>query len=249
MNEIGINEGATYPTTIWSEVRKAACTDSKDAIAVLGSLLQKYLTALQAHIEFKFNASREQAADWLQDFVCEKVLLGDLLKKASRDRGRFRTFLLNSLDNFVLSELRRARAQRRQPPGGLGYLEDSCLEIPGDSGKAVMERFNAAWAREMFGHVLGRMRAESEAKGCVARWEVFKACLLDPLLEGTRKPSYAELVDRLGFQSPAEAANALVTAKRQFDRLLRQVVGEYVGEGEEVENEIRELKQALLHDG
>jgi hypothetical protein len=76
---------------------------------------------------------------------------------------------------------------------------------------------------------VARMQAECQAKGRLDRWGVFKARLLDPILDGTRAPSYEELIARLGFRSPAEASNALITARRQFDRLLREIVAEYAG--------------------
>jgi hypothetical protein len=89
------------------------------------------------------------------------------------------------------------------------------------------------------------MQAECQAKGRLDRWGVFKARLLDPILDGARAPSYEELIARLGFRSPAEASNALITARRQFDRLLREIVAEYAGEGADVETEIADLNRAL----
>ena len=67
------------------------------------------------------------------------------------------------------------------------------------------------------------------------------------MLEGSEAPPYAQLVSDLGFSSPAEAANALTTAKRQFDRILREVIAEYAGEGAEIELELRELKHVLAN--
>lgn len=50
---------------------------------------------------------------------------------------------------------------------------------------------------------------------------------------------------QFGFHSPAEASNALITAKHIFDRLLREVVTDYSGDGTDLEAELRELKAAL----
>ena len=89
------------------------------------------------------------------------------------------------------------------------------------------------------------MEAECTARHCLDRWGVFKARLLDPLLDGAEIPAYADMVTEFGFQSPAQASNALITAKRQFDRILREVVAEYAGARADVEEEIRELKLSL----
>src|SRR5271165_5309360 len=98
MDELGTGHKPLYPSTIWSEVERA-----EQSTLALEGLLKKYYRPLQAHLEFKFRVDQEQSADWLQEFIRQKVLLGNVLTKVSRSRGRFRTFLLNALDNFVLS--------------------------------------------------------------------------------------------------------------------------------------------------
>jgi len=234
-----------YPTTIWSEVERAGRTEASDSTAALETLLAKYYAPLQRHLQFKFQVDEDQARDWLQAFVHSKILLGRFLARASRDRGRFRTFLLNALDHFVISELRKANAGIRgsgQAPIPLEMLTASeelqAPVVPGDA-------FCLDWARAVLAEALKRMQAECRLKSHHARWGVFRARLLEPLLEGTEAPPYEQLVRQFGLSSPAEASNALVTGKRQFDRLLHAVVAEYAGDGAEVETELRELKRAL----
>ena len=82
-------------------------------------------------------------------------------------------------------------------------------------------------------------------KGQERIWDLFRLRLLEPLLEGTAPVPYRELFLRLGFQSEAEAGNALITAKRVFQRALRQVVAEYAPTDQAVETEIRELMEVL----
>jgi RNA polymerase sigma-70 factor (ECF subfamily) len=208
-------------------------------------LLEKYSHPLKAHLGFKFRVDEERAADWLHGFIERKVLLGELLCKASRDRGRFRTFLLNALDNFVFSELRKEHAQKRQPQNGMVSIED--LPPGVDAGWAThsADGFALEWARDVVADTLQRMEAECRAKSCPERWGVFKARLLDPALDGAHAPRYEELVLQFGFRSPAEASNALITGRRQFSRLLREVVAEYAGAGADVEAELRDLMRAL----
>jgi len=234
--------GRLYPTTIWSEVAGASSPEAPESVAALGRLLLRYYRPLQVHLQSKFGAGADQAADWLQAFIERKVLLGHLLARAAKDRGRFRTFLLNALDNFVTGEKRRETARKRQPPGGIEPLPP---DEPIGPVRDQPDPFTLDWARTVLSEALERMEAECESKKCPERWGIFKARLLDPLLEGAIAPSYPELVARFGFLSPAEAANVLVTGKRMFERLLRQVVAEYSGEDAEVEEELRELKRAL----
>ncbi len=238
------NQANSFPSTIWTDVANA-CGDTTGAVPMLESLLQRYYRPLQNHLVFRFRVSEDDAAEWLQSFILQRVLLGELLRRAAKERGKFRTFLLNSLDNFVISELRRKTTLKRSPQGGLLSLEefDDCQEL---SNHASPERsLTTDWAREILVQALERMEAECELKQDRNRWGVFKARLLDPELDGIPAPSYEELILRFGFRSPAEASNTLITAKRQFQRILREVIGEYAGGPPEVEEEIRELKRAL----
>lgn len=234
-----------FPTTIWSEVDRTRSYDSQVAITALGSLLERYSPPLRVHLQSKFRADEDRAADWLHGFIERKILLAELLRKASRDRGRFRTFLLNALDNFVVSELRKEQAKKRQPQNGTVSLDDLS---PGEEPRLAAQSadgFTLEWARTVLAETLARMEAACRAKPCLERWGVFKARLLDPALDGAHAPPYEELVLRFGFRSPAEASNTLITARRQFSRLLSEVVAEYAGADADVEAELRDLMRAL----
>lgn len=68
-----------------------------------------------------------------------------------------------------------------------------------------------------------------------------------PALERVDPVSYEDLVKTFGFTSPAQASNALITAKRMSARLLQDVVVETVEKASDVEAEIRELREILSH--
>lgn len=238
------DNGPAYPTTIWTEIERADQPDQPAALQALESLLARYYGPLRNHLMFKFQASETQAEDWLHSFVWRKVLLETLLAHARKDRGRFRTFLLNALDNFVVSEQRRERSAKRRPQSGLESLEGPEARQVRSPEAGPANTFDREWARAVVEEAVGRMQAECAAKGETARWSLFERRVLNPLLDGVRPPPYDELVGPLGFRSPAEAFNTLLTGKRMFARLLRAVVAEYAKPGE-VEAEIREL-QAIL---
>lgn len=230
---------------MWSEVERAGQASSPQALAALESLLRKYYRPLQAHLRFKFHVEESLAADWLHEFVHQKVLLRDLLAVASPGRGRFRTFLLSALDNFVLGQMRRDTSQRRRPQGGLISLDDPGLEKAPEPADSQGDPFELEWGRTVVAEAVARMQAECLAKGCAERWGVFEARLLNPILNGAEAVAFETLVAKYGFRSPAEASNVLITAKRHFDRVLRQVVAEYAGDGADVEEEILALKRVL----
>jgi len=244
MNTARGERAGTYPTTIWSEVGRAGRLDDDSGLSALDGLLRKYYGPLQRHLALQFHASDDQAADWLQSFLLRKVLLGSLLAQADRRRGRFRTFLLNAVDRFVLDEFRHQNRQSRMPAGGLGSIEELSPDAS-QLGLEAEDRFAADWAHKVVELTVSRMREECRQGGHPARWEVFEGRVLDPILEGTPPVPFGDLVERFGFRSPAEASNVLITGKRMFHRLLREVVSEYAGEKSDVEAEIRELRRIL----
>ena len=219
--------------------------DSDGAIEALESLLRRYYRPLQAHLAWKFAMTGDAARDALQEFVQRRVLLANLLASAARDKGRFRTFLLTALDHFVVSEFRRESAAKRRPAGGLCSLDE--LEgVAESSGRSAgPDACVESWAEVVIEQVLELMKSECQSQGCLDRWGIFKERLLDPVLNGADAVGYEDLIARYGFRTPSEASNALITAKRMFNRLLRQVVSDYAGQGADVEEEIRELRQAL----
>ena len=107
------------------------------------------------------------------------------------------------------------------------------------------ELYNLEWARHTLAEARARMRRECETKGRLDLWEIFDGRIVQPLLGAGNALPYEILVARYGFQSPMQAANALITAKRMFRRLLAEVVRDTVETDAQVEEEIRELKRIL----
>jgi DNA-directed RNA polymerase specialized sigma24 family protein len=236
-----------FPTTIWSEIARLRQADSEAARIALDSLLAKYGPPLKACLVRQFRVDEDQAADWFQSFVWKKVLLKNLFTSADRNRGKFRTFLVNTLQNFVRDEIEHAARQRRSPSGGLVSLEDEEVvkQEPPDNRDDPSHALDVAWARGVVAETLRQMQAECEGKGNQRIWEVFRLRLLEPQLEGAEPIPYKELFNRLGFQSDAEAGNALITAKRMFTRLLRSVIAEYARTEQDIDAEINELRRIL----
>lgn len=88
--------------------------------------------------------------------MAKKVLEQDLFAHAERPRERFRTFLVTSLENFVISEMRQERALKRSP-------EDRTVPIDEhiDDAKTAVEPSDAcclAWAQQLLATTLERMQ-------------------------------------------------------------------------------------------
>ena len=237
-----------FPSTRWSLVARAGQEDTEAKREALGQLLVRYLPALQAHLVYRKRLPAEKADDLVQDFITNKILEKDLVARADQQLGKFRTLLLTALDRFVKNQIRDEHAKKRAPSGGAVLAFDERHEGP-SGGQGPCDAFDVAWAQGVVNEALRRMEAECEAAGRQDLWGVFQCRIVGPILEASPPVDYRQLVERFGFQSPTQAANALTTAKRMYVRSLRSAVGEYAEDEEEIESEIKELKEILARCG
>src|SRR5947209_3238031 len=89
-------QGSQFLTTQWTVVLSSSEDDAKRA---LEQLCQTYWRPIFAFV-IKRGYPYADAQDLTQDFFV-RILEGDLLKRADPKRGRFRSLLLKSLQNFL----------------------------------------------------------------------------------------------------------------------------------------------------
>ena len=239
----GLTTACFFPTTHWSAIALATQGHAADGRRALGELLARYMPAMRTFLVLDQRLDRHRAEDLLQGFVAERVLERNLLARADRGRGRFRTFLLACLRNYVAMQRRREVAAKRHPGAGrLVPLGEGAGDLPGDEPGS--DAFDVAWARQVIGEALERMRRECESSLRPDLWALFHGRVVAPALEDAAPLDYRQITARFKFATPAEATNALVTAKRMYLRMLRSVVAEYA-EGAEVDEELARLKKVL----
>ena len=212
-------------------VGEAGKSDLAAGRSALEALLRRYLPPMKVYLVRKRRLREHEADDLLQSFVGEKVLDGRFVAAADQSRGRFRSFLLTSLDHYLIDHVRRRKAA--PAPAAGGESEPAAPE--------AADPFDVAWARQVINDALGRMESACRAAGQEEVWSMFERRVVGPTLLDRPAPPYERLVAELGFASPTQASNCLVTGKRMFARTLREVVTEYAGEGTNVEGELRDL--------
>jgi DNA-directed RNA polymerase specialized sigma24 family protein len=232
-----------FPTTRWSLVGRARhnapASSPESERAALAELIRIYLPALRAHLVGPLRLDSHRADDILQGFLADKVLEQNLIAVADPNRGKFRTFLLTALERFIIDEHRRASAKKRSPGSKLLDVDELADRIAGS--QTPSHAFDRAWAGEVLGEVMRRMRDECRSSDRPHLWEVFELRMLLPITDGAAPPSHEDLARRLRLESATQSANALGSAKRLFTRNFRSVVGEYAADESEVDAEIREL--------
>ena len=241
------SSASPFPNTSWSMVARAAHVRSSVRRRTLEALLKQYLPALRAYIMARRRIGPHDADDLLQGFLAGKVLEQQILRRADRSRGKFRTFLMTALERYAIGEYRKGAAAKRSPGRAVEPLgEVSEAEHP---SREAADVFDVAWAKQAVEVAVGRMRRECEAGGRRDLWGLFKARVLDPALHGAEPAPYERLVPELGLGSTEKAANLLATGKRMFARNLREVAAEYAEDDADAEDEVRFLRQALAQGG
>jgi RNA polymerase sigma-70 factor (ECF subfamily) len=166
------------------------------------------------------------------------------LQQLRHQEGKFRSFLLAYLKNFLSEQRRRAGAQKRgggcvfvslgAPAGEEGYLLEPVDALTPDQ---VFER---RWAQAILQTALNRLRAEFTARDQAVLFERLQD--YQPREAGGR--SYAQLGEELGL-TEAAVKSAVQRMRQRHRELLREEIAQTVTRPEEIEEELRHFRAVL----
>src|SRR5512136_1624843 len=108
-------EGERFLTTHWSAI-EGIQSDEHSSGTLISALLQQYWKPVYCYLRRK-GYDNERAKDVTQGFFQEIVLGRDLIRRADRDKGSFRKFLLTALEHYRKSIHRKDTARKRLPAG------------------------------------------------------------------------------------------------------------------------------------
>jgi RNA polymerase sigma factor (sigma-70 family) len=234
--------GNVFPTTQWSMVLHAGAGADTQARSALESLCRQYWYPLYSFIRRQGHAHHE-AEDCTQEFLA-RLLSTEGIARARPERGRFRTFLLTALRNFLTDEWRRTQAAKRgsQAPLPLGFdtAEQRYAREPADPALSPEQVFDRNWAIGMINRAVATLREDYEKGG---RGALF-AALAPVVWDNSGGESHAELARRLGL-TPDACNVAIHRLRRRLGERLRLDVAQTVAEESEVDTELRHLISAL----
>jgi len=239
-----------FETTRWTQIQKAKTHDQQRRQVSVNNLMDRYWKPVYCYLMHK-GYSNEDAKDLTQGFFFEIVFGRELIQKADKAKGRFRTFLLTALDRYVTSVYRKQTAKKRLPEHGLAQLNGVAIpDLPiADSKRTPELAFNYTWATNLLDQVLATVKKEYCATGRAAYWEVFQATVVAPILDNAEAPSLAELCEKYGIESEKKASNMTITVKRRFSTALKHHLRQFVHSNSEVEDEFRALVEILSEGG
>lgn len=231
-----------FNTTHWSLVLTAGRLDSPDAHAALGRLCENYWHPLYCCAR-RVGHSPANAQDLTQSFLA-KLLRMNQIAQADRERGRFRTFLLRSFENFQRNEHERATTQKRGSGRELETWDAETAEqryqIESQPHLSPEQLYERRWAATLLTGTLARLRREFQAGG---RPELFD--YLEPHLWGddTGTP-YAQIATARAMTEGA-VKGTMHRLRHRYRELLRDEIAQTVGSAADVDDELQHLRRVL----
>jgi RNA polymerase sigma-70 factor (ECF subfamily) len=236
--------GSDFTTTHWTVVRQAN-GDSPQAAAALETLARAYWYPLYAYVRRNGNNPHD-AQDLTQAFFA-RLLEHGYIQNADRDQGRFRTFLLSSLRNFLRNEWHKENREKRGGGQAILSLDAETAETRFASEPYVEQPpdslYDRGWAATLLERALTSLRAEFEQSGKLDLFERLKVfvwgdkCAL----------SYAEMGVQLNMTEGA-VKTSVCRLRKRYGELLRAEVAQTVSTPDEVNEELRYLI-SVIRDG
>ncbi len=237
--------GNHFRTTRWSLVQAAGDSANPDSREALESLCGQYWSPVYVFVRRK-GQDAEAARDLTQGFFAH-LLQNHALKKADPDRGRFRSFLMESVTRFVRDEWRKETAQKRG--GGdvplrldVEGAEEWYAAVPRDKDTPETV-FDRRWAASVLDRALARVGSWAEEARQAERFDALKQFLTD---EGGGS-TYDAAAGRLSM-SVGAVKTAVHRLRRDFGRALREEVAQTLTDPKLIDDEIRALREALAND-
>jgi RNA polymerase sigma factor (sigma-70 family) len=193
----GAGAGGQFQTTLWSVVLQAAKEPSTQSWEALAKLCRTYWYPVYAFLR-RQGKSPHDAQDLTQAFFIH-LLRHDRLAQVRPEKGRFRSFLLAALKNFLSDQREKTQAQKRG-----GGVEVISLDAHTAEQRYAMEpverldpeKISSAVGRYAFGQVLGRLRVS-------LRWRAASASRSSSLLVGEADSESRHGGKRLGMTAGA----------------------------------------------
>ncbi|MBL8821629.1 MAG: sigma-70 family RNA polymerase sigma factor [Planctomycetia bacterium] len=224
-----------FATTRWSLVAAAGKSDQSKKQDALSELCARYWPPLYAYLR-QDGYDRHDARDMTQAFILD-LLHRNPWAVADPQRGRFRTFLLSCMKNFLSHEREKKQAHKR----GGSKLTFSMYQVEGEQAYQAVAReaspevlFEKVWLNIILKRVMKRFLEPDQ--------KTEDSKLIEQLLPsilGT-KPDYDALATQ-HQKTPAALRQMVSKLRKKYQQLLLEEIGDTVTEPVQIEEEIQYL--------
>jgi RNA polymerase sigma factor (sigma-70 family) len=243
----GQDRSDVFPSTHWSVVLAAGRSEAEPEMAgaALAELCRVYWAPLYGFVRSRGH-SVDDAQDLTQSFFAH-VLEHKVYARANRRKGRFRSFLLASLKNFLADAADKERTLKRG--GGQIFLplrEEQAREAESlfqtHSGMSNEDQlFDRSWAEALVAAALERLSADYKRE---SKEQLFKELRVFIAGGADPPPTYAELTNRLGI-AESTLRSHVTRLRARYREALRAEVRRTVDNEKQVDQELRKLLRVL----
>ena len=233
---------AQFPATRHSIVAAIRGGEGEARTVAFDALVTAYWKPVFKYVRLKWHAPPDHAADLTQAFFL-RALEKDFFAGFDPSRARFRTFLRTCLDRFVANA--RKTESRLKRGGGVTLVSidvaDAERELQAQAPNAIDDfeaYFHREWLRSLFAAASARLRDACNARGRGVRYALFERH--DLAADADDRPTYAALAREFGV-STTDVTNELAAARREFRRLVLDVLRAQCASDEEFDAEARAL--------
>ena len=230
-----------FEETHWSVVLRARQSDDSGSEA-LEKLCRTYQLPLYSFVRHR-GYSRADAEDLVQNFFV--ALIGrKRLENVDPSKGKFRSFLLSALKNFLANDWDSRRALKRGGAHHFVSLHDPECEAVYRGLAATQDDadriFDRSWALALLHQAMAQIADEYDREGRGAVFETLKSCLST----GGRTFEYRQVAAELGMRED-NVRMAVNRMRRRFGEVLRQLVKNTLPKPSEVDDELKYLLSCL----
>lgn len=229
--------GSSFPVTQWTALLTPIREDGPEAEAALEKLCRVYWRPLYEYARRR-GVDHHAAEEVTQEFIVT-LLRRDDLAKVRREHGRFRSFLMKSLRNFLINRHERATAQKRGGGGELLPFDEEVNAGLAEPDLAANE-FDRGWARQLLETALRRLEQEFDAANRHEWYADLNGFLSD------EQPSVSRAVLAAKHGTGVNAIDvAIHRLRKRYVEVLRELVGQTVTTPAEVNEELRYLASII----
>jgi RNA polymerase sigma factor (sigma-70 family) len=231
-----------FMTTQWSVVLRAANAHDAQSAYAMEQLCRNYWYPLYVYVRRQCCSSHD-ARDLTQEFFA-RIMEKSILDFADPKRGRFRTFILCSLKNFLTNEWNKSQAQKRGNGVAILSIDEQDTELrftnePVDN-LTPEDVYAKRWASTLLEIAMEHLRRKYLEDEKVEVFQTFGGCIL----ENSSEEGYATLGAKLGMSEGA-ARTAVHRLRKDFRRILRAEVASTVESSSDIDDELRYLITVL----
>jgi RNA polymerase sigma-70 factor (ECF subfamily) len=237
--------GASFQTTHWTVVLRARETESAEsAREALAGFCEAYWPPLYSFLRHRGFSSAD-AQDLVQGFFVH-LLEQSALTRADQQKGRLRTFLLGSLQNFLFNEYDRTRAIKRGGGRQIVSIEEHLPEAEAamfaTSHLSDAGCYDLVWASTIVSRAWQNLQNAFMAEGKAEWLEELR-----PFVAGGNVTplNQEEAATRLGVPI-ATLRTWLSRLRQRYRESLRAEVASTVSDPADLDQELHHLYQILM---